>query len=95
MTEDLRAEKIPTEVWIDEQGRVRRYEMTMAMPLPEGTPQDGQGDPSMTMTAEYYDFGTPVNVEPPPKDKTIPFEELMELQRQQQQSPQRQQTFKS
>ena len=95
MTEDLRAEKIPTEVWIDEEGRVRRYEMTMAMPLPEGTPQDGQGDPSMTMTAEYYDFGTPVNVEPPPKDKTISFEKLIELQRQQQQSPQRQQTFKS
>ena len=95
MTEDLRAEKIPTEVWIDEEGRVRRYEMTMAMPLPEGTPQNGQGDPTMTMTAEYYDFGTPVNVEPPPKDKTISFEKLMELQRQQQQSPQRQQTFKS
>ena len=85
MTEGLRAEEIPTEVWIDEEGRVRRYEMTMPVPLPEGTPPTGQDDPTMTTTAEYYDFGTPIDVEPPPEDQTIPFEEVMELQKQQQQ----------
>ena len=82
-TEALRTEKIPTEVWIDEEGRVRRYEMIMPMALPEGESPTGEGDPTMTMTAEYYDFGTPVNVEPPPEDQTIPFEKLMEMQQQQ------------
>ena len=87
-TESLRAEKIPTEVWIDEEGRVRRYEMTMPVALPEGESPAAQGNPTMTTTAEYYDFGTPVNVERPPEDQTVPFEKLMELQQQPQAAPQ-------
>ena len=87
-TENLRAGKVPTEVWIDEKGRVRRYEMTIPVALPEGGSPAAGGDPTMTTTAEYYDFGTPVNVEPPPEDQTIPFENLMELQQQPQATPQ-------
>lgn len=94
-TEGLRSKTIPTEVWIDEEDRIRRYKMTMPVPLPEGASPTEEGDPTMTMTAEYYDFGTPVAVEPPPEDQTIPLEKLMELQREQQQQAPQQQRYTS
>ena len=88
MMASMRTQEIPTEVWIDDEGRVRRYEMTMPVAPPEGTAPAEQGDPTMVMTAEYYDFGTPVRVEAPPKDRTIPLDKLMELQNQQRQQAQ-------
>ncbi len=74
---------------------MRRYEMTMPVSLPKGELPPGEDDPTMTMTAEYYDFGTPVNVTRPPENQVIALEELMELQTQQQQAPQLQQDFNS
>jgi LppX_LprAFG lipoprotein len=58
----------PADVWIDEQGRLRKihFAMTMKVPKEMGTPAT-----TMTneMTMELYDFGVPVDVRPPPADQ--------------------------
>jgi hypothetical protein len=64
--------RIPVEVWIDDDGLVRRLKQTM-----HGA-ASGQGIPlDMTTTTELYDFGTDVNVEEPPADQVIDFQELL------------------
>jgi hypothetical protein len=58
----------PVDVWIDEQGRLRKihYAMTMKVPKEMGAPAS-----TMTneLTMELYDFGVPVDVRPPPADQ--------------------------
>lgn len=56
-------EQVPTEVWVDGDGLVRRQTLTYQdMRFAPGQ----EGD--MTMTMELYDFGADVDVEPPPAD---------------------------
>ena len=57
-------------MWIDEKNRVRRYETSTDVPVPEnasGVPEGGKLRTSVV--AEYYDFGSPVNVKTP-QDQT-------------------------
>lgn len=58
----------PADVWIDEQGRLRKihYAITMKVPKEMGAPAS-----TMTneLTMELYDFGVPVDVRPPPADQ--------------------------
>jgi hypothetical protein len=58
----------PADVWVDEQGRLRKihYAMTMKVPKEMGTPATTITN---EMTMELYDFGVPVNVQPPPADQ--------------------------
>jgi len=58
----LGVDELPTDVWIDDEGRVRREFFTMHV---------GQGDQvvSIGMTMELFDFGIPVDVQPPPDDQ--------------------------
>ena len=61
--------RVPVEVWIDEDGFVRRMKQTL-----EG---GGSGLPlNMTMTTDLYDFGTDVSVKEPPADEVVEFSEL-------------------
>ncbi len=62
--------KVPVEVWIDEKDLVRRMRMDVPMKLPGQRPVD------MEMDYELYDFGIPVDVEPPPADEVIDYTEL-------------------
>lgn len=80
--EELGGEKIPVEVWLDGEGQVRRYEMTMPLILPEdpsspnsGAYKDTEG--SISIVEELYDFGTPVDVEPPPPAQTADVTDMM------------------
>jgi LppX_LprAFG lipoprotein len=59
--------EIPVEVWIDEEGLTRRirYEQKLA----DGT--------TMDLTQEYFDFGTEVDVEPPPESEVLDITDLM------------------
>ena len=63
--------EVPTDVWIDDEGRVRRlkllYENMRFAP-------DQKGD--MRMTMELYDFGVDVEVAPPPREE---FTDLADL----------------
>jgi LppX_LprAFG lipoprotein len=62
--------KVPVEVWIDEEGFVRRLKQTVE--------SNGSGfQTSSTVTTDFYDYGTDVNVEEPPADEVADFSELM------------------
>jgi hypothetical protein len=64
--------RIPVEVWIDEDGLVRRLKQTM-----QGT-ASGQGIPMDLMTTtELYDFGADVNVEEPPANQIVDFQDVL------------------
>ena len=64
-----RLSRVPIEVWIDDDGFVRRMKQTL-----EGS---GSGLPmNMTMTTDLYDFGTDVTVKEPPADEVVDFSEL-------------------
>jgi hypothetical protein len=65
-------EKVPVEVWVDEDGLVRRevlrYEDMRFAPGQTG---------DMTIRMELYDFGVTVDVEPPPGDQVTDLGELL------------------
>lgn len=63
-------ESVPVEVWVDDEGFVRRMKQTL-----EG---NGSGlQMNMTMTTDLYDFGTDVSVEKPPADQVVDVAQLM------------------
>lgn len=82
LIKELDGEKLPVEVWLDSEGQVRRYEMSMPLILPED-PSSPNGavkkEPGgkIVIVQELYDFGTPVNVEPPPPSKTSDVTDMM------------------
>jgi len=60
---------VPIKVWIDAQGQVRRVVVQQALTV---------GGKSVTadVTIEYFDFGAPVAVAPPPADQTVDLSSL-------------------
>jgi hypothetical protein len=70
---------IPTDVWIDDDGRLRKMEMVMDFgDLMGGFLGEGDAPSmSMTMSVELYDFGVAVDVEPPPADEIVPLDEAL------------------
>ena len=81
MVEKLVASKFPVEVWLDDKNRVRRYALDATVPVPEGaaSPSASGEDAKMRtrMVAEYYDFGTPVDVQAPPQNQTMDGSKLL------------------
>jgi hypothetical protein len=59
-------EPLPFEAWIDDEGRLRRFVLTVDIPGSEAT---GGGPVSSTTTLELYDFGADVSVDAPPADQ--------------------------
>jgi hypothetical protein len=56
----------PADVWIDQQGRLRKIHYTLTMNAPgEATPTPI----TLESTLELYDFGVPVHVAPPPANQ--------------------------
>lgn len=75
-TEQLRElsgiSRVPTEVWVDEEGLVRRQRLTYRdMRFAPGQ----EGD--MNVTMELYDFGVEVDVEPPAADEVTDISQLL------------------
>lgn len=73
-------EELPVQTWLDDQNRVRRFAMDMTMTPPENPDSSGMpggGKMRMSMVAEYYDFGTPVNVQAPSPNQTMDARKLM------------------
>ena len=64
----LGREQVPVDVWIDDEGRVRRQ--TYEQPIP------GQSQ-SLTMTIELYDFGTDDEIELPDPDDVTDVTDLV------------------
>lgn len=64
--------EIPVEVWVDEDNFVRRMNQTMeGVTAGPGTTMD------LTTTTELYDFGTEVEIEEPPADDVIDFDDVL------------------
>jgi hypothetical protein len=72
LIEKSRIQNVPTDVWIDEDGLVRRQRLTYEnMAFAPGV----HGD--MTMTMELFDFGVDVEVDPPPASQVVDLQELL------------------
>jgi hypothetical protein len=61
--------RVPVEVWIDDDGIVRRMKQTF------GGNSSGL-QMNMTMTSDLYDFGTDVSIKEPSADDVVDFAEL-------------------
>ena len=70
--ESLGTSSFPVDVWIDDDDLLRRQTFTMDLSkAASGGAPAGSVPTSMTVSMDLYDFGTEVNVEPPPaKDVT-------------------------
>ena len=94
MIEQTGTSEIPIDVWLDEQGRARRFamDMTTTVPMPASDPSAGgtttEEKIRVTTTEDIFDFGVPVNVSPPPPEKTMSQEELERQMKQQMQQQQ-------
>ena len=62
--------ELETEVWIDKDDLVRRIRMDMPMKAPTGEQIESRID------YELYDFGTKVNVEPPPAEDVVDYTDI-------------------
>jgi len=85
--EVLGTDTLPMEVWLDEEGRVRRQSFTIDLsqvdPAAAGAtaaPVPGELTGTITTTAEYYDFGSEVVVEIPPEDQVTDLADLLQSQ---------------
>lgn len=72
--EELGMSSLPVDAWIDEQGRVRRYKMSLPIPNDDADDLPKNYRRSMasqiTVIEDLYDFGTPVEVDAPPAGQT-------------------------
>jgi hypothetical protein len=68
LPDDARTQDMPFDAWIDADGLVRRVQTKIdyASLAPEAA---AAGLGSMTQTVEYFDFGTKVEIQPPPDDQ--------------------------
>lgn len=73
--DQLGTSTVPVDVWIDEEGRLRRQTFDMDLSNIEGAGVEGAPQ-AMRMEMELFDFGTEVEIEPPPEDQVTDFAEL-------------------
>jgi hypothetical protein len=57
-------ETLPVEVWVDDDGLLRRMQMDLSFPV------EAQ-EVAMEMTMDLFDFGVDVSVAPPPESQTV------------------------
>lgn len=58
---------LPVDVWVDGQDRVSRIAISLPMPPGSGAPASFR----VTETVDFYDFGIPVQVAPPPASEVM------------------------
>jgi hypothetical protein len=64
------AKTIPAAMWIDAQGRMRRFSTTI-------DERQGSGTAHIAETVEYSSFGTPVSVSAPPASQVFDFSQFL------------------
>jgi hypothetical protein len=83
MIELMGTSTLPVDVWLDPEGRVRRYEMTYPLLVSEDPADPSSGlrraGGEATIVQELYDFGVPVEVASPPEKQTMDYKELEEM----------------
>lgn len=58
-------EEVPFSAWLDEDGRLRRFQQELTLPASE---QTGGQEVTSTTTLELYDYGVEVDVQAPPAE---------------------------
>jgi hypothetical protein len=73
--EQAQAQSLPADVWVDDQGRLRkmRYQLKLR---PKAT--DQQGSATVSTIMELFDFGTDANVRRPPASQVADLAELLQ-----------------
>jgi hypothetical protein len=71
--------ELQMDVWIDDEGRVRRYRQTVDPADVESLPSGGGPAGPVTVEFEFYDFGADVDVVPPADEDTVSFTDLAGL----------------
>lgn len=64
---------IPVDVWVDSQNLVRRVKLSLHLPDGNGT----SGPTQMVEVTDFYDFGVPVRVSPPPASQTASMSQFI------------------
>ena len=72
----LGLDSVPLDVWLDEENRLRRMEMTASLSGLAPTGGGADGEPTMTMRVNYLEYGADLRVEAPPQDQVTPISEL-------------------
>lgn len=66
---------LPVDVWIDDEGFVRRVELSLSLAELPG-PADAVIDGQVSVTMEFFDLGAPVDIQPPSPDQVSEFDDL-------------------
>lgn len=61
---------IPMDLWLDDQGRIRRQQLETEIKAPTDNSAGGAGKAKVNTVIEYRDFGTEVNAKAPPAGDT-------------------------
>ncbi len=61
---------LPMDVWLDDDGRIRRQQMDMRMKAPDGSGAGGPQKADVRTVIEYSDFGTELEADPPAAGQT-------------------------
>lgn len=69
-------DRYPVDVWMDGEGLARRMKMSLQL-----TPAEAKGPLSQDMTMEFFDFGSAVQVKPPPPEQTVDLADLLGTRR--------------
>jgi len=70
-SKQLGIESLPIDVWVDEEGRARRFAYEVVTPAAAQTPAS-----RVDLVIELFDFGVEVDVEPPPESEVTDFGEI-------------------
>ncbi|HUR49159.1 MAG TPA: hypothetical protein VMY88_06470 [Acidimicrobiales bacterium] len=72
-SEQLGIEELPIDVWVDEEGRARRFAYEVETPAAGGTPAS-----QVDLVIELFDFGVDVEVKAPPESEVTDYGEEIE-----------------
>ncbi|MGD9485127.1 hypothetical protein WDH52_18050 [Streptomyces sp. TRM70308] len=67
---------LPMELWLDDDGLIRRQRVDLTVRPPQGASASAEQAPEkakVSMVMEFDDYGTDVSVEAPPTDQTTPM----------------------
>lgn len=70
-SDQLGIDTLPIDVWIDDEGRARRFSYEVDTPAAGETPAS-----TVNLVIDLYDFGVDVDVQPPPSEEVTDYGEL-------------------
>ena len=75
--QQLGQDRIPTQAWVDGDGRLRRLEYAVDLSKVQAPATGAKPSGTLTTTVELYDFGVEVDAAEPPTDQVTDLSELL------------------